>query len=54
MLSYLNESRRLDCRHLRDRLGVTLAYPTLEAGLRACRAAEQAESPALSPPSDRG
>jgi nucleoside-diphosphate-sugar epimerase len=54
MLSYLNESRRLDCRHLRDRLGVTLAYPTLEAGLRACRAAEQAERPAVPPPPERG
>lgn len=36
MLSYLNESRRMDNRRLREELGVTLLYPTLEAGLAAC------------------
>lgn len=38
MLSYLNESRRMDNRRLREELGVTLLYPTLEAGLVACAA----------------
>ena len=37
MLSYLAESRRLDNRRLREELGVTLRYPTLETGLPACR-----------------
>jgi nucleoside-diphosphate-sugar epimerase len=35
MLSYLNESRRMDNRRIREELGVTLLYPTLEAGLAA-------------------
>jgi nucleoside-diphosphate-sugar epimerase len=35
MLSYLNESRRMDNRRLREELGVTLLYPTLETGLAA-------------------
>lgn len=35
MLSYVNESRRMDNRRLREELGVTLLYPTLEAGLAA-------------------
>ncbi len=34
--SYLRESRRLSNRRLREELGVTLRYPTLEAGLAAC------------------
>ncbi len=42
MLSYLDESRRLDCRCLRERLGVTLAYPALAAGLQACLKEESA------------
>ncbi len=33
MLSYVNESRRMDNRRMRDELGVTLLYPTLKAGL---------------------
>jgi nucleoside-diphosphate-sugar epimerase len=36
MLSYMRESRRLDNRRLRERLGVTLRYPDLQAGLTAC------------------
>lgn len=36
MLSYLGESRRLDNRRMRDELGVTLRYPDLASGLRAC------------------
>ena len=36
MLSYLAESRRLVNRRLREELGVSLAYPTLDAGLTAC------------------
>jgi nucleoside-diphosphate-sugar epimerase len=36
MLSYMRESRRLDNRRLRERLGVTLRYPNLTAGLAAC------------------
>lgn len=35
MLSYLNESRRMDNRRICEELGVTLLYPTLEAGLAA-------------------
>lgn len=37
LLSYLGESRRLDCRRLQRELGVVLRYPTLAAGLAACR-----------------
>ena len=36
MLSYMQESRRLSNRRLLDTLGIRLAYPTLDAGLRAC------------------
>ncbi len=39
MLSYLDESRRVDNRRMREELGVELLYPTLEAGLRASLAA---------------
>lgn len=34
MLSYLQETRRMDNRRMLERLKVTLCYPTLEAGLR--------------------
>ncbi len=34
--SYLQESRRLDNRKLREELGVELRYPTLEQGLPGC------------------
>lgn len=34
MLSFVRESRRLDVTRMRDELGVTLHFPTLEAGLR--------------------
>lgn len=33
MLEYLNESRRLDNRRMKEGLGVTLRFPTLSAGL---------------------
>lgn len=33
MLEYLNESRRLDNRRLKDELGVSFHYPSLEKGL---------------------
>jgi nucleoside-diphosphate-sugar epimerase len=36
MLSYMRESRRLDNRKLRERLGIELLYPNLEQGLAAC------------------
>ncbi len=36
MLSYLNESKRLDNRKMLEALEVTLAYPTLADGLKAC------------------
>ena len=36
LLSYLRESRRLDNRRMLRELGVTLRYPTLEAGLPGC------------------
>ena len=35
ILSYLNESRRMDNRRMLNELGVTLRYPNLEAGLAA-------------------
>jgi nucleoside-diphosphate-sugar epimerase len=41
MLSYLTESRRMDNRKLLERLGVTLAYPDLAAGLAAVGAERQ-------------
>jgi len=34
MLSYLTETRRMDNRKMRERLGVTLLYPNLESGLK--------------------
>jgi nucleoside-diphosphate-sugar epimerase len=34
MLSYLTETRRMDNRRMRERLGVTLRYPELESGLK--------------------
>ncbi len=37
MLSFLDESKRLDNQKMRRELLVTLAYPTLEEGLLACR-----------------
>lgn len=39
LLSYLRESRRLDNGRMLRELGVTLHYPTLDAGLPACVAA---------------
>ncbi len=39
MVSYLRESRRLDCRKMREELGVRLRYPDLASGLAACREA---------------
>lgn len=37
MLSYLQESRRLDSRKLQRELGVKLRYPDLQSGLAGCR-----------------
>ena len=37
MLSYISESRRLDNRKMLDKLGVSLRYPTLAEGIKACR-----------------
>lgn len=37
MLSYLKESRRMDNRLMLEKLGVRLQYPTLTAGLQACK-----------------
>lgn len=37
ILSYLNESRRMDNRKMLDELSVTLRYPTLQAGLAALK-----------------
>lgn len=42
MRAFMEESKRLDNRRMREELGVTLRYPTLEAGL----AASLAEAPA--------
>ncbi len=36
MLSYLKESRQMDNRLMREKLGVELMYPNLEAGLAVC------------------
>lgn len=36
MQSFMNESKRLDNRRLREELGVGLKYPDLDAGLEAC------------------
>lgn len=36
-LSFLKESRRMSPRHMLDKLGIELLYPTLERGLAACR-----------------
>ena len=47
MLSYLDESRRVDNRRMREELGVTLLYPTLEVGLRASLAAEKFQAARL-------
>ena len=41
MLSYLSESKRVDNRKMREELGVTLLYPTLESGLAASRDGEE-------------
>ena len=37
LLSYFSESRRLDNRLMRERLGVNLLYPDLASGLAACK-----------------
>ena len=37
MLSYVSESRIVDSRALFERLGITLRYPAMSAGLPACR-----------------
>jgi len=36
MLSFIQESRRIDSRKMREELGVELLYPTLDTGLPAC------------------
>jgi nucleoside-diphosphate-sugar epimerase len=36
MLSYLKESRRMDNRKMKEKLGIELLYPTLTEGLKAC------------------
>ncbi len=40
MLSYLHEAKRLDNRKMLHELNLTLAYPTLAEGLKACGLAE--------------
>ena len=37
MLSYIDESRRMDSRLMLKKLGIDLLYPNLEAGLIACK-----------------
>ena len=37
MLSFIEESRRIDNRKMREKLGVDLLYPTLASGLPTCR-----------------
>ncbi len=41
IMSYLEESRRMDNRKMLRELGVQLRYPTLEQGLRACETGAQ-------------
>jgi nucleoside-diphosphate-sugar epimerase len=41
MLSFLEESKRLDNRRMREELGVELRYPDLAVGLPACREEER-------------
>ena len=36
MLSFLNDSRRMDNSRLLEELGITLQYPDLDAGLASC------------------
>jgi nucleoside-diphosphate-sugar epimerase len=36
MLSYVSESRRMDNRKMLEKLGITLRYPTLTEGIKAC------------------
>lgn len=38
MRAFMEESKRLDNRRMREELGIGLRYPTLEAGLEACLA----------------
>lgn len=40
LLSYFSESRRIDNRRMRERLGFTLLYPDLVSGLAACKRGE--------------
>ena len=44
MLSYLDESRRIDNRRMREELGIELLYPSLQAGLEACARHESGAS----------
>jgi nucleoside-diphosphate-sugar epimerase len=37
MLSYVSESRRMDNRKMREKLGIKLLYPTLAEGIPECR-----------------
>lgn len=37
LLSYFSESRRIDNRRMRERLGLNLLYPDLASGLAACK-----------------
>jgi hypothetical protein len=50
MLSYMRESRRLDNRKMREELGVTLRYSTLEQGLAGV-GLPSAGPPSAGPPS---
>lgn len=45
MLSYLNESRRLDTRRLHEQLKIRLLYPDLDSGLKATLAEERGAPP---------
>ncbi len=44
MLSFMNESRRIDNRRMREELGVEPLYPDLASGLAACLAEERREA----------
>ncbi|MBD1401394.1 SDR family oxidoreductase [Pelovirga terrestris] len=43
-LSFLQESRRMTNRHMLEKLGIRLLYPTLEEGLAICRQGDQAQA----------
>ena len=46
-LSFLQESRRMTNRHMLEKLGIELLYPTLEEGLTICRQLDEEQADAI-------